>query len=380
MAGCTTTIEESAPIRQEQQQRDVRLFDKKTERALSEPLSSQNFNNKPIEIALLLPLTGSRAKIGESLKKAAEIALFDQPDSRLLLTFKDTKSSTVGTKEAFQEIQQKGITTVIGPVFADEVKTIAPLLANTSMTVFSLSNDVTLARPSLYVLGFNPLDQLKTIMTYAAQHDIKKLGIMIPKNTYGNLLVPSIAEVSLKLGLKDVELARYAPEGDDIGVALETLPIQNLDALLIVEGEKIALKIAKYLEGYKDISPDMKLLGLSAFDSVQKNVDPKLQGLMYVGVNSSDRDLFERRFMRAFNEKPQRIATLMYDAIGHVTNIVDQSAKQNRAVKEAVSGHAFEGIDGPFVLHNDGRVERSFAVLEITSAGPKLIWAPFKSS
>src|SRR5262245_4269496 len=55
-----------------------------------------------IKVALLLPLSGDQAALGESLLQAAQLALFEAPDSNVELVVRDTGDSSYGAAQAAQ--------------------------------------------------------------------------------------------------------------------------------------------------------------------------------------------------------------------------------------------------------------------------------------
>lgn len=373
LAACATTIEDKHQQKQHPtpKEQGVASLPSVQDRA-SKDQGVPHLKQQALQVALLLPLSGARRDIGLSLKNAAEMALFDQPDQSLVLTFKDTGSTAEGAKAALAGIKQTGVDVVVGPVFSEEVKAIAPLLLNANLTVFTPSNDKTIANKNVSVMGFDPGDQIRAILMYAKNHDMHQVGVLLPSNAYGALLKAKIQQSAVELGLKDIFIAQYTPQGDDLGVTLDKLPLQNLDALLVVEGEKIALRASKYLEGYKDVSPELRLIGLSAFDQIKNPVDPKLVGLIYAGVGTSDHVAFENRYLEAFQHKPLRIASIIYDTLNLLSEF-GRSHLGERITLQRFAPYGFEGVDGFLTVLANGQTERTFSILEITSSGVKTL-------
>lgn len=378
LAGCGTTIEERKPQKQEEAQKE--WHDSTTPHTMY-PLTNQakvssQEKHASAPVALLLPLTGSRAKIGQSLKKAAELALFDQPKETLTLVFKDTKSTPEGAKNAFNEVVAQGINATIGPVFSDEVRAISALAGRKGLYLLTLSNDTALQGSGVYVLGLTPRHQIQSIIEYAVTHDLKKVGVLIPKNTYGDLLESDLKQALASLNLGPVPTARYNPLGDDLGVAMDALSIQNLDALLVLEGEKTLARVSKFLETSQDVSHDLQLLGIGALDSLKITTNPKMIGVIYAGVAPGARVVLNQRFESVFQEKPERIATVLYDALTYLSKCANtHSGNPKTIVPQTLS---FEGFDGPVTITNGGIVQRSYSILEITKEGAKVIASPPK--
>lgn len=378
LAGCGTTIEERKPQKQEEAQKERQggtTAHPTQPLANQAPMGSQE-KSASTAVALLLPLTGSRAKIGQSLKKTAELALFDQPSETLTLVFKDTKSTPEGAKTAFNELVAQGINTTIGPVFSDEVRAISSHARSKGRYLLALSNDTSLQGAGVYVLGLTPKDQIQSIIEYATTHDLKNVGVLIPRNTYGDLLEADLKQALSSLHLGPVPTARYNAGGDDLGVAMDALSIQNLDALLVLEGEKTLARVSKFLGTSKDTSHELQLLGIGALDSLKMSSDPKMIGVIYAGVAPGARVVLNQRFESVFQEKPERISTVLYDALTYLSKCASsRTGNPNTIVPQTLS---FEGFDGPMTITSSGLVQRSYSILEVTKEGAKVIASPPK--
>lgn len=70
-----------------------------------------------VRVGLLVPLTGSSAKLGEVLRNAAMMSLFDISSQRLILQFYDTQGTAEGAREAAELAISQGVELIIGPVF-----------------------------------------------------------------------------------------------------------------------------------------------------------------------------------------------------------------------------------------------------------------------
>lgn len=369
LAACTTTIEDKQQQNQHPLTKEQKTVSLPSPKVREEPSQARQ---NVLQIGLLLPLTGSRHDLGQSLKNAAEMALFDQPDQNVALIFKDTRSTAEGAIDALNALKQDRVDVVVGPVFSEEVKAVSPHLLRSGLTLFTPSNDVTVAINTISVMGFDPGAQIQAILNYTKHHDGHQVGVLLPNNSYGALVEPMIQKSAAEIGFKNVAIVRYAPLGDDLGVALDKLPLQNLDAILVVEGEKIAVRASKYLEGYKDVSPELRLIGLSAFDHIKNPVDPKLVGLIYAGVGTSGRTLFDQRYQETFQQKPERIASIVYDALNLLSKFERSHPKEPITLKR-LSSFEFEGVDGFLTVHPNGHVERTFNILEVTPEGVKLL-------
>ena len=112
-------------------------------------------NSNEIKIALMLPLSGKSAKIGNEILNATILALFDNRDPRIVIKTYDTEGSELKTIEATEEIISEGYKIVIGPVFSNNVAAMQPLIKDEDIFVFTFSNDITIAAENIFLLGID---------------------------------------------------------------------------------------------------------------------------------------------------------------------------------------------------------------------------------
>jgi branched-chain amino acid transport system substrate-binding protein len=75
-------------------------------------------------VALLVPLSGSNAGIGQSLANATQLALLDSKSERVRITTYDTNG---GAAQAAQRALADGNRLILGPLLADDVRIVAPI-------------------------------------------------------------------------------------------------------------------------------------------------------------------------------------------------------------------------------------------------------------
>src|ERR1700761_1744060 len=79
-------------------------------------------------IALLLPLSGRRAPIGQSMQQAAELALFDTGAKDLALAAYDSGETGDSAIQAYKKAQTDGAALILGPLFGPSAAALAPML------------------------------------------------------------------------------------------------------------------------------------------------------------------------------------------------------------------------------------------------------------
>ena len=121
-----------------------------TPRPGPKPLQSQSgsptTSSGKARIAMLLPLTGRAAPIGQAMQQAAEMALFDSVSKDLALAAYDSGDTGDSAVQAYQRAQADGAALILGPLFGASATALAPLRRTDRISVISFSNDESVAQ------------------------------------------------------------------------------------------------------------------------------------------------------------------------------------------------------------------------------------------
>ena len=155
-------------------------------RAVAAPQPAGPIRTGPAKVGLLVPLSGPGAALGADLLDAAQLALFDVGRTDLELLPRDTGDQPpegrggcpLGARRR-RRAAARARSTAARPV------AVAPLAAAAGVSVISFSNDASVARPGLYVLGFRPEEQIERIVAYAAAQGRTRFAALAPDDAYG---------------------------------------------------------------------------------------------------------------------------------------------------------------------------------------------------
>jgi branched-chain amino acid transport system substrate-binding protein len=120
-----------------------------------------------IRVGLLLPLSGPAEALGRDMLDAAQMALFDVGDNKLVLLPRDTAGTPAGARRAAEEVLEAGAEVILGPLFAPAVAAVSPLAAQADVRVLAFSNDASVATDGTFLLGFRPEEQVRRVVEYA---------------------------------------------------------------------------------------------------------------------------------------------------------------------------------------------------------------------
>lgn len=336
----------------------------------------------PVKIALLLPLSGQAASVGQDMLEAAEIALFDVGETDMTLLPRDTGGTPAGATAAAEDAIAAGAELILGPLFSSSTAAVAAVAREHEIKVVSFSNDTAVAGGDVWVLGFRPEEQVARVVAFAQEQGHLRIGALAPDDAYGRRAINGFTE-ALKgspVGQSGPAYAYYPPderevarvvreftgyreppEGSPPGTSGNT---RSLDAILIADGGARLRSIAALLAFYDvDLRATRPLGTMLWEDDPRLLFEETLQGGWYAGLSPEGERNFQAKFERTFQRKPATLAGLAYDATALAAVVAASDRKFPREVLIDASG--FIGRAGIFRLRDDGTTDHGLAVLEI---------------
>ncbi|HAA93480.1 MAG TPA: hypothetical protein DCE33_13615, partial [Rhodospirillaceae bacterium] len=96
------------------------------------PFASPTRNTK---VALLLPLSGPQAALGQAMLEAAQLAMFEMATDQFTLHPIDTRGTPEGARSAADQAIQDGVSLILGPLLANSVRSVAPVAGRVGLNV-----------------------------------------------------------------------------------------------------------------------------------------------------------------------------------------------------------------------------------------------------
>ena len=129
-------------------------------------------------VAVLVPLTGRDAALGQSILNAANLALLDTGGERIRITAYDTAAAG-GAVRAANEAIAEGNGLILGPLLAEDVRAVAPIARRADVPVIAFSNDVSVAGDGVFLMGFTPgqsIDRVVELRPLARRAELRRAG------------------------------------------------------------------------------------------------------------------------------------------------------------------------------------------------------------
>lgn len=332
-------------------------------------------------IALLLPLSGSNAQIGQSMLLAAKLAF--EPSSTTAFDTQDTRGTPDGAATALRAAINAGAGIVVGPLTAGETAAVAPVATARNVAVLALTSDSTKAQPGVWPLGLTPGQQVRTLVRAAAADNKRRIGAILPYNPFGDSLATALVPAAAEAGLPPPLILRYqAQSGLDAAITQMGTPSNApgsspgnplaIDALLLGTPADTTIKVLPNLIRL-GMGPDrIRILGTALWARDAAKLAP-LAGAWFAGPPADTLKVFSDNYIAHYGNTPRDVASIAFDAAAAAHAVTGPNGID---VSILLNPSGFAGANGVFRLLPDGRVRRSLAIFEIGSAGVQSRQAP----
>ena len=372
---------------------------------LLSPLSSPS---RDIRVALLLPLSGAQAALGNAMLEASQLAMFEMATEQLTIFSIDTKGTPEGARSAAEQALRNGASLILGPLLARSVQAVSSVVSGSGINIVAFSNSRAVAGRNVFIMGFVPRQQVNTIVEYAARRGLRRLALMAPDNSYGKTVFRSLQHIASVRGIEIVQFAFYKPGANDFSNEirsisdydarrkallkqrsmledkddevskqalkrlenLDTIGEVNFDAILLPDTGPSMSVLAAQLAFFDVDQPAVRYLGLRSWDQIPNiEREPALRRAWFVAPSMHERRFFVERFSRIFGKPPPRLVSLAYDATALAAVLARSPGGPDFSRRALTNPNGFDGVDGLFRLGENGVAERAFSILEVRERG-----------
>ena len=193
-------------------------------------------------IALLVPLSGANADVGQSIANATTMALLDTGAKNIRITTYDTAS---GPAAAATKAVTDGNRLILGPVQADDVAAIATVARAARIPLISYSSDAQVAARDVFVMGTTPDNAVARTVAFARSRGALRFGLLAPNGDYGARASAAFNAAVKSSGGSVVASSTYDRSNTSILSAAQRLRSRGtFDAILVADGARFAVLAA----------------------------------------------------------------------------------------------------------------------------------------
>ncbi|MBB3358436.1 ABC-type branched-subunit amino acid transport system substrate-binding protein [Novosphingobium capsulatum] len=310
-------------------------------------------------VALLVPLTGPNAAVGQAIANATTMALLDTNAQSLRITTYDTGA---GAAAAASKAVLDGNRLILGPLTSEDVSAVAGVARPAKVPMITYSNDSAVADRDVFVLGQVPGQSIARVIGYAHSQGIRTVGAIVPSGTYGQRVSIALTDAARMQGIRLTAIETYDRSNTSAASAVRRVKARGpIDALLIGDGARIAVQAAPFAKG-------TRLLGTELWKGDPTLArTPAMKGAWFAAISDDRLPRFEQSYRQRFGAAPARIATLGYDSVLLTLNIA-RSWKPGTLFPTAklYATDGFIGTDGVFRFNANGVAERALEVREVS--------------
>ena len=337
-----------------------------------------------VTIALLLPLSGRYADVGKSMENAAHMAVMESGSSTLTVLSFDTAGTARGASAAARKAVAAGARLIVGPLFRDAVAAAKRRAARARINLLAFSNSESVAGGNVFLLSFLLRQQVDRIVRHAADNGFSEIGVLVPASATGERIVMYAEAAALRHGAEVLRTAFYpgkiAPMRERIEAFAEEPPYR---AVLIHAGGDRLRTVAGLLALNDVLAPDYQYLGISNWNDPSLQSEHVLRGGWFTAPEPDISARFAGRYEEAFKAKPDRFASMAYDAVALAAALAERGQERGRPggksgrnpfTRRALTDpNGFLGADGIFRFGENGLIERGLAVLEVRRKGFRVV-------
>jgi len=330
----------------------------------------------PVRVGVILPFSSTAPAtraLAASMMKAAQLAMFDAGNPRILLMTADEGNGGAGAAKAAQQLLNQGAEVIVGPLFGASVSAVAPIARDRAVPVLAFSTERTVAGNGVYLLSFLPRNEVRRVVSYAVSRGHRQFAALVPQTAYGDVAQAAFQESVAANKGNIVSMERFAPNAAAVAAPAAAIAKSGADAVFIPQGGTILRAIGPTLAQDGMARGKVKLLGTGLWEEAALAREPSLQGAWYAAPSPNADADFVGKYRAAFGAEPASLANLAYDAVSLVA-LLSQGEPYRRFTPAALMDpNGFSGVNGIFRFAADGTSERGLAVLEMNANGPVVV-------
>ena len=347
--------------------------------------SNENISEdeKILKVGVLLPLSGKFENIGQSLLKSIQLGLFDIDNKNIKIYPKDSKGNALDAYLSAKKFQEMEIEIVIGPIFHESLERLDEI---SNITFISATNKTQEIPKNTIAFGINLDSQMNTLKKYFDEIKVSKTLLLSPRSDF-NYQTESIVKKDIlkfyrtysydsdpkKITGEIEKITKYRERKKDLERRIKilekseldkdkhelkkleqkhTLGKVNFDSVFVVDfGERLKSVLASFM--FVDVSSEkVNFFTLNQWFDETLFGENSLRNLHFPSIDYDNLKKFEKRYFKTYNEKPNEISILAYDALGLIYYCWSNN-NFNFKIDQLFNKNGFKGLQGEFIIKNN---------------------------
>ena len=343
----------------------------------------QSFGRGPVQVALLLPLTGDpgMAGVGQSLANASRLAIgFIEANpniaENITINLRDTGGTVAGATAAATAAVTAGARLILGPLKSEEVTAVGAVGRSSGIPVIGFSNNPTAASPGVYLLSVLPDMEMKRSLNWIKAQGRRGIAGAFPATPYGQAQETAFRQQAAIAGFAPSAVYTFSTVEEAqqiVNQAMDPIKKGMIDTLYLPD-RATAPSFGALLAQAGVTSDMLQIVGSADWEG-----DPtisgsaQLAGAIYPAVDPAGMAAIAADYQRQFGGPPHALATIAYTAtiLANVNTLSMASPPYNPALMTSAQG--FNGRDGVFRFLGNGRSEYALVLKKIAPGGTQIV-------
>ncbi len=353
------------------------------------PLSLQNLpmaegetvGTGPVRVALLLPLSGDVASVGQSMANGAKMAMeFIQQSpnisSNITLIIKDTGGNPAIAASKASEAVREGAKLILGPLRAESVRAAGAVAQSSGIPLIGFSNNSGAAAPGVYLLNVLPETEVRRSLSYAQSIGRQAFAAIIPNTEFGRIQEGAFRQAASDLGVAVRAVYNFSNEAEARNAVAQIMPFLqsgSIDALFIPDRATASSFGALMEEAGIDRS-NLQIIGsLDWAGELRIPQTPFLIGAIYPAVDDAGLAALTPAYEAQYGTPPHALATISYTAalLANSQSLSQSLPPYDRNQLTRPSG--FNGRDGLFRFLADGRSQYALVIKQVMAGSVQTV-------
>ncbi len=343
-------------------------------RAASERIGDGQNPTGVLRVAVLLPLSGQLADVGNSVLHGIQLGIkeFDgRRGTRMELLVTDVTDAKQADTAA-EKLRDQQVDVVIGPLLAPAVTEAGATFAPAKIPVLALSNDRSVVGNGVYTLNYLPGEQAKLVARHAVSAGKQKLAVLAPSTTYGSEAAEAFTNEVKRLNATLTGSSFFDPKATDIGPSIRnvvgTAGSVPFDTLFVPAPAANMALIKAQLSYYDVDKANTLLLGTGLWQNNELlKAGVNMQGGIFAAPPKAF--VFEQNYESAFGGKANALAVVGYDTARILADVSAEKLRTGQDVQSLLlRPEGFYGSGGYFRFGPDGKSARG---LDVVKVGPR---------
>ncbi|MDB5615271.1 MAG: transporter substrate-binding protein [Devosia sp.] len=345
--------------------------------------AAQRFGRGPVQVSLLLPLSGEPglASVGQSLANASRLAIaFIEANpniaENITITLRDTGATVQGATAAASAAASEGARLILGPLRADQVTAVGAVARSSGIPVVGFSNNPTAAGPRVYLLSVLPDMEMKRSLNWIKTQGRRGIAGIFPATDFGQAQEMAFRQQAVNAGFAPGAVYTFSSAGEAQRIVNQALPqIQQgvIDTIFIPD--RASAPSFGVLLAQAGVKPGaVQIVGSADWEGDPAIANSaQLAGAIYPAVDPAGMAAIGGDYQRQFGGMPHALATIAYTAtiLANVNTLSMANPPYNPALMTSATG--FNGRDGAFRFLGNGRAEYALVLKRIAPGGAQVI-------